>query len=193
MSDRDKYGNFVNNEGVTIKINTDRNGNEHISLYDKPVDEPHAGVHVNVGYEKEAWNTTTHNEEKSDTERSSGGCYLTSACMQHFQEKFDDNCEELNILRDFRDKFVSKEDVAHYYQTAPIIVEAINNSENNDSIYNYIYKNIVNACVCAIKKGDYEFAYNRYKSSVVALEEQFARPALEQRFVKVLKFNNKTV
>lgn len=193
MSDRDKYGNYVNEEGVTIKINTDRNGNEHISLYDKPVDEPHTGVHVNVDYEKEAWNTTTHNEEKSDTERSSGGCYLTSACMQHFQEKFDDNCEELNILRNFRDKFVSKEDVAHYYQTAPVIVEAINNSENNDSIYNYIYINIVNACVCAIKKGNYEFAYNRYKSSVVALEEQFARPALEQRFVKVLKLNSKTV
>lgn len=28
MADRDKYGNYVNNEGVTIKINTDRSGKD---------------------------------------------------------------------------------------------------------------------------------------------------------------------
>lgn len=39
------------------------------------------------------------------------------------------------------------------------------------------------------EKGDYDFAYNRYKNSVLILEEQFARPALEQRLVKVLKLS----
>ena len=29
MADRDKYGNYVNDKGVTIKINTDKNGNDH--------------------------------------------------------------------------------------------------------------------------------------------------------------------
>ena len=28
MADRDKYGNYVNDKGVTIKINTDKNGND---------------------------------------------------------------------------------------------------------------------------------------------------------------------
>ena len=102
-------------------------------------------------------------------------------------EKFDDNCEELMILRWFRDKFVSKEDIEHYYKTAPTIVDVINESENNNEIFNFIYENVVSACVNAIKSGNYEFAYNRYKNSVLALEEQFARPALEKRLVKSLK------
>ena len=70
--------------------------------------------------------------------------------MRYMQENFDDNCEELMILRWFRDKFVSQEDIEHYYKTAPIIVEAIDEIEDNNSIYNYIYNNIVNACVVAI-------------------------------------------
>ena len=114
-------------------------------------------------------------------------CYLTTACMRHKLECFDDNCEELTILRWFRDNFVSKEDIDHYYKTAPIIVEAINEELDNNEIYNYIYENVVIACVNAIKKGDYEFAYERYKSSILALEEQFARPKLEKRLVKILK------
>ena len=107
--------------------------------------------------------------------------------MIHTKEEFDDNCEELTILRWFRDNFVSKEDIEHYYEVAPIIVETINKEEKSDIIYDYIYKYIVRACVTAIKKGDYEFAYKRYKSSILALEEKFAKPKLTEKFIKVLK------
>lgn len=119
--------------------------------------------------------------------QNNGGCYLTTACMIHTKEEFDDNCEELTILRWFRDNFVSKEDIKHYYITAPIIVESINEIQENKNIYDYIYKYIVSACVTAIKKGDYEFAYKRYKSSILALEEKFAKPKLTEKFIKVLK------
>ena len=27
MADRDKYGNYVNDKGITIKVNTGKNGN----------------------------------------------------------------------------------------------------------------------------------------------------------------------
>lgn len=130
----------------------------------------------------------SHNEDKSEKSSTDTSCFLTTACMKHFQENFDDNCEELTILRKFRDKFVSTEDIYHYYKTAPVIVESINNIPDNEYIYNYMYTNIVEACVRAIKIGDYEFAYNRYKNSVLTLEEQFAKKFLEQKFVKVLKF-----
>ena len=43
--------------------------------------------------------------------------------MKYFKENFDDNCYELTVLRWFRDNFVSKEDIKHYYEVAPIIVE----------------------------------------------------------------------
>ena len=193
MADRDKYGNYVNDKGVTIKVNTDKNGNDHISFYGGDVDKPHDAAHVNINYDKSSWSSTTHGPDKSDTNSGSGGCYLTSACMKHMQDNFDDNCEELTILRWFRDKFVSKDDIEHYYKTAPIIVEAIDDVEENDNIYNYIYDNIVNACVVAIKNGDYDFAYNRYKNSILALEEQFARPKLTDRLVKTLKLKNQNL
>ena len=119
--------------------------------------------------------------------QDNGGCYLTTACMKHLQENFDDNCDELTTLRWFRDNFVTKEDIKHYYEIAPSIVEAINKLDNNSKIYDYIYENIVNACVVAIKKCDYEFAYNRYKSSVLALEEEFVGKEFNNDFSKILK------
>ena len=45
-------------------------------------------------------------------------------------------------------------------------------------------------CNNATKNGDYAFAYRRYKSSVLSLEEQFMRPKLEERLVKVLKIQS---
>lgn len=112
---------------------------------------------------------------------------MTSACMKYFQESFDDNCYELTVLRWFRDNFVSREDIEYYYEVAPIIVENINNEEKSDIIYNYIYDNIVDYCVMQIEQGNYDKAYSRYKSSVLTLEEQFAKPLLQQRFIKALK------
>ncbi len=106
--------------------------------------------------------------------------------MKHFQDEFDDNCYELTVLRWFRDNFVSKEDIALYYNVAPTIVENINSFEDNEDIYNYIYSHIVVACVKAIENNDYNFAYNRYKSSVLALNEQFGKKKKEkeQGFIK---------
>lgn len=187
MDKRDKYGNYVNDEDVVIKINTDKNGKDHISFYGSDVDEDHDAVHVDVDYENKSWSSTTHDADKSDTEKSSGTCYLTSACLKHFKENFDDNCDELTILRNFRDRFVLKEDIEHYYKVAPIIVETIESIENNNYIYNFIYENIIIKCIDAIKSGDYDSAYNRYKSSVTVLEEQFARPSLEIKMIKTLK------
>ena len=187
MADRDKYGNYVNDKGVAVKINTDKNGNDHISFYSGEVDKPHDAAHVNVNYDKSSWSSTTHGPDKSDTNSGSGGCYLTSACMKYFQEKFDDNCYELTILRWFRDNFVSKEDIEHYYEVAPIIVESINNEEGANTIYDYIYDNVVDYCVEQIELGNYNKAYSRYRNSVLTLEEQYAKPLLQQRFVKTLK------
>lgn len=128
-----------------------------------------------------------HNADKSEKSSTDVSCFLTTACMKYFQENFDDNCYELTVLRWFRDNFVSKEDKEHYYEIAPIIVETINKEEQSSIIYDYIYDNIVDYCVEQIEQGHYDKAYSRYKNSVLTLEEQFARPVLEQRLVKTLK------
>ena len=151
--------------------------------YDKSTygNATHNSTHVKADL-NENWSKTDNNRDKGTQDKSSeSGCYLTTACMKYFQENFDDNCYELTILRWFRDNFVSKEDIKHYYEVAPIIVE------NSSIIYDYIYDNIVDYCVEQIEQGNYDKAYNRYKGSVLILEEQFAKPFLEQKFTKILK------
>ena len=171
-----------------IRVHTDKNGKDHVDIYSNDPREDHTSIHINIDTNTSKGSitdTTSGSKETTDTQ-----CYLTTACMRHKMENFDDNCEELKTLRWFRDEFVSKEDIEHYYKTAPIVVEAINETENNNEIFNYIYENVVSACVTAIKNGDYDFAYNRYKSSILTLEEEFAKPKLEEKLVKVLRLKN---
>lgn len=190
MSDRDKHGNYVNDKGVTIKINTDKNGNDHINFYNGEVDEEHDAIHININYEDEKWSSTTHNADKSDTKNDSGKCYLTTACIKKLQDNFDDNCYELTTLRWFRDNFVSKDDIEHYYEVAPIIVDTINKEDDSYDIYNFIYDNVVNYCVKEIEQEHYDKAYSRYKKSIMLLEEEYAKPVLQEKLVKVLKNNS---
>lgn len=118
-----------------------------------------------------------HEPEESDEnvsyDKTDSRCYLTSACMKYLREKFDDNCYELTVLRWFRDNFVSKSDIEHYYNVAPIIVTEINNEEKSNAIYDYIYDSIIDYCVTKIENGDYMEAYRRYKESILALETHY--------------------
>ena len=109
--------------------------------------------------------------------------------MRHYVEEFDDNCYELTTLRWFRDTFVSEEDIAHYYEIAPSIVGAINKIPGCEKVYEYIYDNVIAACVKAIEKGDYEFAYNRYKNSILTFEDEYVNPSLETGKSKVLSIS----
>lgn len=188
----DEYGHYVNNEGVEINASTDKNGRDHIDFYDScPAENPnHGSIHIN--FNSETGTGTIVDTTSGDKETTDVGCYLTTACMRNKTNEFDDNCEELTILRWFRDNFVSKEDIEHYYETAPIIVSDINEKTDNNKVYDYIYKNIICVCIDAIKSGDYEFAYKRYKSSVLSLEEAYAKPKLTERLAKVLKRYNVT-
>ncbi len=156
-----------------------------VDVYTNNPQEEHKSIHIAVDSDTK----TAHiiDTTNGSTEHTDIKCYLTSACMSHFQENFDDNCYELTLLRWFRDAFVSKEDIAHYYEIAPTIVEIINKEEKSDIIYHYIYNNIVKYCVEQIEQGNYDAAYSRYKNGVLTLEEQFARPVIINRLVKVLK------
>lgn len=179
---------FETKDGGLIRING--NDKVRIDIYEGNEREKNGHTRDTINLDTNTGKGTidSHNEDKSKKSSTDINCFLTSACMKHLNKDFDDNCEELTILRWFRDNFVSKEDIEYYYQIGPIIVASIETIENNNLIYDYIYENVILACINAIKHGDYDFAYHRYKYSVLTLEEQFTKPVLKQRLVKVLKF-----
>ena len=177
-----------NGEEFRVTPYSDGSGYKY-DYYDKSPygNAPHNSTHVKSDL-NENWKRVDNDRDNGTQEKSSGsGCYLTTACMNHLQEKFNDNCTELMILRWFRDNFVDKTDIKHYYNVAPIIVDKINSLPNNKKIYEWIYNNVVNPCVNAIKQKNYEFAYTRYKNSILALEEKFISPELKNSNNKVLK------
>ena len=104
---------------------------------------------------------------------SNGGCYLTTACMKHYMEEFDDNCYYLDILRWFRDNYVSKEDKKEYYEVAPKVVETLDARSDADNIYQEIYYKVIQVCVRLIEYGKYNEAYEIYKNNVLELQERF--------------------
>ena len=158
--------------GTYIDVHEDKNGKNHVDIYsDNPRGEHNESIHITIDDEGNGTITTKSGDEPRESTDTK--CYLTTACMNHFKEMFDDNCYELRVLRWFRDNYVTKEDIKYYYEIAPSIVESINNTEQSEKIYDYIYDNIVDACVEAIQKGDYDFAYNRYKNSILSLENVF--------------------
>jgi hypothetical protein len=187
-------GRYVGKDGSEFKVTPFSDGSGYkYDYYDKSTydNAEHNSTHVKSDL-NENWERTDNNRDSGTQDKSSGsGCYLTTACMKNRQSDFEDSCIELMTLRWFRDNFVSKDEINHYYQIAPIIVDSINSLKDNNKIYNWIYENVVVTCVEAIKNGDYDFAYNRYKNSVLTLEEKFARPELEKRFVKSLKLKRK--
>lgn len=160
----------------------DNGDNGHSHDYYKSSDNYNSGGDSDVSRSESNGSSNPSIGEVQDN----GGCYLTTACMQHFAQKFDDNCEELTLLRYFRDIFVCEEDVEHYYKTAPVIVEAINESYDCKAVYDSIYNYVIIPCVNAIKSKNYSFAYERYKTSILALEEKYARSRLEKQFSRVL-------
>lgn len=183
-------GCYVGKNGEEFRVTPYSDGSGYkYDYYDKSPygNAPHNSTHVKSDL-NENWKRVDNDRDNGTQEKSSGsGCYLTTACMSHLQEKFNDNCTELMILRWFRDNFVDKTDIKHYYNVAPIIVDKINSLSNNKKIYEWIYNNVVNPCVNAIKQKNYEFAYTRYKNSILALEEKFISPELKNSNNKVLK------
>jgi hypothetical protein len=175
---RDKYGHYVNDKGVEIKASTSSSGKDKIDIYDScPAEnEDHGSIHIN--FDSNSGTGTITDTTSGSTETTSIGCYLTTACMRHMQNKFDDNCYELTTLRWFRDNFVSKEDIELYYKKAPLIVEAIENTPNNNSVYNDIYENVIVPCVRAIENKEYASAYKRYKDNILSLEKKYIASAV---------------
>lgn len=97
-----------------------------------------------------------------------GNCFLTTACVKHYG--LPDDCYQLQILRQFRDDYMSKssEDrilIQQYYSIAPKIVKHLEADINKDILFEKIFKKINSACL-AIQLGQLLRAKFIYKETV---------------------------
>lgn len=119
-----------------------------------------------------------HYEEcpRFKSQQSSGGCFLTSACVE--AKGLEDDCKELTVLRNFRDSYLKNTengpaDICEYYHIAPKIVEKIKQSSNSIAIFTEIYEQLVVPCVKFTEDNEFEKAYLHYKNYVVKLKEEY--------------------
>lgn len=112
----------------------------------------------------------------SDSGSGGSGCYITTACVEHMG--LDDNCHELNILREYRDKLVEKDEsfrskVLEYYRRAPLIVQCIDQDADKDTILDDLYENMIRRCVNLLEDGYIEDAKQVYLSSYEGLANRY--------------------
>ena len=116
------------------------------------------------GYNCPGW----REEGSGSSSSSSGGCFLTSACVKYLGKS--DDCTELQTLRKFRDEYMAKTEdglrlVKEYYAIAPQIVEKIDASSNKACYYDGIYATICK-CVALIGQNKLDETYQEYKKMV---------------------------
>ena len=113
-------------------------------------------------------NTSSSNQASVSAASNSGGggwCFITTAVCESSGKP--DDCEELKILRKFRDEFMLADEerkklVAEYYEIAPEIVRKIKTLENAGEIFSEILDRFIITCVMYIEKGCNQCALNHY-------------------------------
>lgn len=104
------------------------------------------------------------------------GCFITTACMM--AKGLADNCEELTILRDYRDHYLLKrkhgEELFRFYYTySPSIVHGINAEPGTMLVYEGLYA-VIQKCVSCIRRRELEEAYEIYVKMVLQLKDRYA-------------------
>ena len=104
-------------------------------------------------------------------------CFITTAVCLTMGKP--DNCEELTLMRRFRDEWLRDQPdgaalIEDYYQTAPAIVEKINQQPNRKAIYQEIYQKHILPCVESVKAKRFADSKRIYVNMVAELKEQYA-------------------
>ena len=126
----------------------------------------------------EGWNNygSTWTDSGWSNSGGGGGCYITTATVDHLG--FADDCDELNMLRMYRDKLAEedpefKKIVLEYYKTAPQIVEKISNSSDKDEVLDGLYADMILPVLSLLKQGKIEEAKTHYIKKYEELKAQY--------------------
>lgn len=103
-------------------------------------------------------------------------CYITTAVCESLGKP--DECYELNLLRDYRDDYLSRQEngeelIRLYYDIAPTIVKRINRKPDSHEIYYDIWKTYLMPCIRFIEKGENEACRQLYTDMVYDLQNKY--------------------
>ena len=125
-------------------------------------------IDVCVGKVKDQW------LEWKDKSKDKSSCFLTTACVR--ARGLPDDCEELTVLRRFRDDHLSSLPegntlIAEYYSLAPAILAEIARREDGERFFESIFATL-RACVEAIQRADAATALDLYTAMVRDLQRE---------------------
>ena len=100
-------------------------------------------------------------------------CYITTAVCEYYGK--DDNCEELTVLRQYRDSWLRKQAdgealIAEYYCSAPFMVNIMKQSTFYADYCEYLMQNYINPCIRLIQEGCYMECKNLYIEMVLCVK-----------------------
>lgn len=103
------------------------------------------------------------------------GCFLTTACVTY--KGLPDSCEELTLLRAFRDGYMSALPegpalIEGYYALAPQVVQRIWEDEESLLVLEGLYQ-VVRQCVAWIQGGEPERAMDAYSQQLFYLKQRY--------------------
>lgn len=103
-------------------------------------------------------------------------CYITQAVCEQFG--FSDDCDELQMLRAFRDGYLcacpdGPELIDEYYRYAPKLVCRIWASSEKKQIYEAIWNRYLQPCLHDIECGNMKLCKSRYEKMVRVLQQRF--------------------
>lgn len=103
-------------------------------------------------------------------------CYITTAVCESLGKP--DNCYELELLRNYRDKYLIEENagrdiVQQYYNIAPTIVKRISKRNDAKEIYNRIWTDYLTPCIQLIEEDEKEACKEVYSDMVHDLQKKY--------------------
>ena len=108
---------------------------------------------------------------------ASNGCFITTAVCNSLGK--NDNCEELELLRHFRDQFIltmpnGKAEIDYYYLISPNIVNRIMNHQDSHDLFKQIHLEYIEPAIQLIKDNQKHDAYLLYKHMVSTLTTKYS-------------------
>ena len=71
-----------------------------------------------------------------------------------------------------------------YKKITPVIYRAMNSQENCQEIYTTLYYDSILPCLNAISKGEYCFAYKKYKETILELENNYCHNGIARSITR---------